>query len=66
MKKLKLSKCEITTRNSIEKLMLKHNITEADLKKEYADRYYSKYLKECTREELIDLMINEQVYVNND
>ena len=48
--------------NRIKNILIKHNITETDLKREYADRYDSKYLKECTREKLIDLIINEQVY----
>ena len=47
---------------NVNKLMVKHGITEADLKNEYASRYWSEYLEECTEAELIDLMIDEQVY----
>lgn len=41
-----------------EKLMKKYGITENDLRREYADRYSSDYLEECSEAELIDLLIS--------
>ena len=48
----------------LEKLMLKHNIDDADLRNEYADRYSSEYLEECSKEKLIDFIIDEQCYMS--
>ena len=48
----------------LEKLMLKHNINDADLRNEYADRYSSEYLEECSKEKLIDFIIDEQCYMS--
>jgi|TARA_Y100000114_G_C11743438_1_gene320293 hypothetical protein len=45
-----------------EKLLKKYGIGENDLRKEYADRYSSDYLEECSEAELIDLVISDISY----
>ena len=41
---------------------MKCGISEVDLRAEYKSRYDSDYLEECTLEQLLDLMLNEQVF----
>ena len=41
---------------------MKYGIGENDLRKEYADRYSSDYLEECSEAELIDLVISDISY----
>jgi hypothetical protein len=49
----------------IEETIKKYNITETDLKDEYQTRWDSDYLEECTLRELVDLIINEQVFAKS-
>ena len=47
---------------SVVQLIKEHGITEEDLREEYRNSWSSNYLEECTLNELVDLMINEQVF----